>query len=34
VPTYRGANETLAELLKQAGLKISEISGNQVWRRF
>ena len=34
VPTYRGANETVAELLKQAGLKISETSGNQVWRRF
>ena len=33
VPTYRGANETVADLLKQAGLKISETSGNQVWRR-
>jgi FkbM family methyltransferase len=33
VPTYRGANERVAELLCQAGLKLVLDSGNQIWRR-
>ena len=33
VPTYRGANERVSELLSQAGLKMVQDSGNQVWRR-
>ena len=34
VPTYRGANERVSELLTQAGLKLVLDSGNQIWRRF
>jgi FkbM family methyltransferase len=33
VPTYRGANEQVSELLTQAGLKLVLDSGNQIWRR-
>jgi FkbM family methyltransferase len=33
VPTYRGANERVSELLSQAGLKLVLDSGNQIWRR-
>lgn len=33
VPTYRGANEKVLELLSQAGLKMVQDSGNQIWRR-
>ena len=33
VPTYRGANERVSELLGQAGLKLVLDSGNQIWRR-
>ena len=33
VPTYRGANERVSELLSQAGLKLVIDSGNQIWRR-
>ena len=33
VPTYRGANERVSELLSQAGLKLVLESGNQIWRR-
>ena len=33
VPTYRGANEQVSELLSQAGLKLVLESGNQIWRR-
>ena len=33
VPTYRGANERVSELLTQAGLKLVLDSGNQIWRR-
>ena len=33
VPTHRGANERVSELLSQAGLKLVLDSGNQIWRR-
>ena len=33
VPTYRGANERVSELLSQAGLKLVLGPGNQIWRR-
>jgi FkbM family methyltransferase len=33
VPTYRGANECVSELLTQARLKLVLDSGNQIWRR-
>ena len=33
VPTYRGADAKVSELLTQAGLKLVLDSGNQVWRR-
>jgi FkbM family methyltransferase len=33
VPTYRGANNRVSELLSQAGLKLMLESGNQIWRR-
>jgi len=33
VPTYRGANERVSELLTQSGLKLVLDSGNQFWRR-
>ena len=33
VPTYRGANEKVSEILSQSGLKLVQDSGNQVWRR-
>jgi FkbM family methyltransferase len=33
VPTYRGANEQVSELLSRAGLKLVLDSGNQIWRR-
>ena len=33
VPTYRGANERVSELLGQAGLKLVLDSDNQIWRR-
>jgi len=33
VPTYRGANAQVAEILSSAGLKLTQDVGNQVWRR-